>query len=53
MLSELMSRVQELFKPYTLDQFISDGNPQDHADVERLERIWKAYQDKSLFNTCY
>ena len=48
-----MKRVQEMFKPYTLDQFIKDGNPQDHKDVQRLEKIWEAYQDKRLFNTCY
>jgi hypothetical protein len=53
MLSDLMQRVREIFKPYTLDQFIKDGNPQDHKDVERLEKIWQDYQAKRLFNTCY
>ena len=53
MLSELMQRVQDLFKPYTMDQFMNDANPQDYADVQRLERIWQAYQDRKLFNTCY
>ena len=53
MLSELMKRVKELFKPYTLDEFIKDGNPQDHGDVQRLEKIWQDYQSKRLFNTCY
>lgn len=53
MLSELMKRVKELFKPYTLDEFIKDGNPQDHGDVQRLEKIWQDYQNKRLFNTCY
>ena len=48
-----MNRVEELFKPYTLDQFIADGQPQDHKDVERLEKIWVDYQNKRLFNTCY
>jgi hypothetical protein len=53
MISNLINRVAELFKPYTLDQFIKDGNPQDHSDVQRLERIWQDYQNKKLFNTCY
>lgn len=53
MLSNLMQRLQDIFKPYTLDEFIKDGNPQDHADVQRLERIWQDYQSKKLFNTCY
>ena len=53
MLSELMQRVKEIFTPYTLDQFITDGNPQDHKDVERLEKVWNDYQAKKLFNTCY
>ena len=53
MLSNLMQRIQDIFKPYTLDQFIKDGNPQDHSDVQRLERIWQDYQNKKLFNTCY
>lgn len=48
-----MQRVREMFAPYTLDQFIADGNPQDHNDVQRLERIWQDYQNKKLFNTCY
>ena len=53
MLSNFMQHLQDIFKPYTLDQFIADGNPQDYADVQRLERIWQDYQTKKLFNTCY
>ena len=53
MLSDLMKRVKEMFEPYTLDQFIQDGNPQDHADVQRLERIWQDYQNKRLFNNYF
>ena len=53
MLSNLIQRVREILTPYTLDQFIADGNPQDHKDVERLEKIWHDYQTKRLFNTCY
>jgi len=53
MLSELMQRVSDLFKPYTMDDFMNDGNPQDYADVQRLEKAWENYQNRKLFNTCY
>jgi hypothetical protein len=53
MLSELMQRVQEIFKPYTMEDFMKDGCPQDHADVQRLELVWQSYQNRKLFNTCY
>ena len=53
MLSNLMQRVRDIFKPYTIDQFIADANPQDYRDVERLEKIWNDYQNKKLFNSCY
>jgi len=53
MLSELMQRVSDLFKPYTMDDFMNDANPQDYADVQRLEKVWQSYQNRKLFNTCY
>jgi len=53
MLSDLMKRVQECFRPYTLNDFITDGNPQDHKDIQRLEKIWADYQSRRLFNSCY
>ncbi len=53
MLSELMQRVQDIFKPYTLQDFMRDGSPQDHADIQRLEKIWNDYQSRRLFNSCY
>jgi len=53
MLSDLMQRVREVFKPYTIDEFMNDANPQDHADIKRLESIWQAYQNRKTFNTCY
>jgi hypothetical protein len=53
MLSDLMRRVQECFRPYTLNDFITDGNPQDHKDIQRLEKIWADYQSRRLFNSCY
>jgi hypothetical protein len=53
MLSDLMQRVRDMFRPYTMDDFISDCEPQDHKDIERLEKVWHDYQAKKLFNTCY
>lgn len=49
MLSDLIKRVQDFFKPYTLDQFISEHNPQDYADVQRLEQVWQHYQSSRAF----
>jgi hypothetical protein len=49
MLSDLMRRIQDFFKPYTLDQFIEEHNPQDYADVQRLEQVWQHYQSSRAF----
>ena len=39
MLSDLMQRVRDMLKPYTLEDFITDGDPKDHKDIQRLEKI--------------
>jgi hypothetical protein len=53
MLSDLMQRVRDMFKPYTLEDFMEDAQPVDHKDVQRLEKIWEDYQTKRLFNSGY
>lgn len=53
MLSDLMQRVRDLFKPYTLDDFISDADPKDFKDIQRLEAVWQNYRERKLFNNCY
>jgi hypothetical protein len=53
MLSDLMQRVRDVFKPYTIEDFINDANPQDHKDIQRLESILQAYQNCRTFNSCY
>lgn len=53
MLSDLMQRVRDMFKPYTLEDFMEDAQPVDHKDVQRLEKIWQDYQTKRLFNSGY
>jgi len=53
MLSNLMQRLQDIFKPYTLDDFMEDAQPVDHKDVQRLEAVWHSYRERKLFNNCY
>lgn len=53
MLSDLMKRVQDFFKPYTLDQFIADHNPVDHKDIQRLEQVWQHYQSGRAYTSRY
>ena len=53
MLSNLMQRLQDMFKPYTLEDFISDADPKDYKDIQRLESVWNTYQERKLFNNCY
>lgn len=40
MLSELLSRVREVFQPYTFEDFIKDSNPQSMEELEHLENVW-------------
>jgi hypothetical protein len=53
MLSNLMQRLQDIFKPYTLEDFIADSNPKDYKDIQRLEAVWHQYRERKLFNNCY
>ena len=53
MLSSLMQRLQDMLKPYTLEDFISDSDPKDYKDIQRLEAVWNNYQERKLFNNCY
>ena len=48
-----MQRVRDMFKPYTLEDFIHDADPKDHKDLQRLEKVWQDYADRKLFNNCY
>jgi|MGYP000203044422 hypothetical protein len=53
MLSNLMKRAKDMFKPYTLEDFISEADPKDYKDIQRLEAVWQNYQERKLFNNCY
>ena len=53
MLSNLMQRVKDVFRPYTLEDFIEAADPKDHKDIQRLEKVWQDYRQRKLFNNCY
>jgi len=53
MLSNLMQRFRDMFKPYTLEDFICEADPKDYKDIQRLEAVWQNYQERKLFNNCY
>jgi len=48
-----MQHLQDMLKPYTLDDFMEDAQPVDHKDIQRLETVWNNYQQRKLFNSCY
>ena len=45
MLSELLSRVREVFQPYTFEDFIKDSNPQSGEELQHLENVWNRTSD--------
>ena len=53
MLSKLVQRLQDVLKPYTLEDFIEDSDPKDYKDIQRLEEQWNNYRNRKFFNNCY
>jgi hypothetical protein len=53
MIAELMQRLQEMFKPYTFEEFVRDYNPQDIKDLENLEKSWLRYRNGTDFGPSY
>ena len=53
MLSNLMQRLQDILKPYTLEDFIEDADPKDYKDIQRLEAVWQKHRERKFFNSCY
>lgn len=51
----LMERVRELLflKPYTLQDYIRDANPQTREELEKIERNWGRYCNGLEFGACY
>ena len=50
MLSELWLNLQSMLKPYSLEDFINDYKPQDHADLERAERLWQQHREQGFWH---
>jgi hypothetical protein len=55
MIEQLMQRLKEIlnFRPYGMDDFISEANPKDHRDVQRLEEMWLKIQNQKFFSSNY
>ncbi len=45
MLSDLMQRLKDMFKPYTFEDYIEDAKPQTIAELEELENNWLRYKN--------
>lgn len=46
MLSELMYRVRNMFKPYTFEDYVREANPQTWSELKELEHNWnRAHND--------
>ena len=52
MLSNVLQRLQDILKPYTLEDFIEDSDPKDYKDIQRLEAQWQKHRERRFFNTC-
>ena len=44
MLQQILSFIQTVLTPYTLEDFIKDMNPQSNVELEHLERMWERNQ---------
>ena len=51
MLSDLLKKLQDVFRPYTFQDFIQDQNPQTWSELKELERTW--YRAKDDFKKMY
>lgn len=51
MLSELMNRVRDMFRPYTFEDYVKDANPQNWSELKELERTW--YRARDDFKKMY
>jgi hypothetical protein len=51
MLSELMNRVRNMFKPYTFEDYVREANPQTWSELKELERNW--HKHTSDFKSSY
>ena len=40
MLSDLIKKLQDVFRPYTFEEFVQDQNPQTWSQLKEIERTW-------------
>lgn len=45
MLSDLMQRFKDAFKPYTFEDYVKDSNPENWSQLKELERTWNRYKN--------
>ena len=45
MLSDLIERLKDAFKPYTFEDYVTDANPQTWSELKELERNWNRYKN--------
>ena len=50
MYAQFVKQLAKLVRPYTLEQFIRDQNPQNHVDLKRLERLWNSHIRKGFWH---
>jgi len=53
MLSELWSNLQQLFRPYSLEDYVKDCDPKDIMELEARMRNWERYQRGMDFGNSY
>ncbi len=53
MLNKLWHSLQQLFKPYDLEDYIKDCDPKDIMELESRMRNWERYQRSMDFNNSY
>jgi hypothetical protein len=40
MLSDLLERLRDVFRPYTFEDYVNDSNPQTWSQLKEIERTW-------------
>ena len=51
MLSKLMERLRDVFRPYTFEDFVQEQNPQTWSELKEIERTW--YRAKNDLGKMY
>jgi hypothetical protein len=51
MLSDLIQRLRDVFKPYTFEDYVRDSDPQTWSQLKELEHNWN--RAKNDFGSVY